>query len=73
MRISNSKYLKPLEIWLKLSERGGTIKHVSFSGPISTTEKNSRLELNMMRLYQACVHNVSLTETNQLYMFKTHL
>ena len=68
-----SKYLKPLEIRPKLSKNGETIKHVSFSGPTTSTKRKFGLELNMMRLYQACVHNVSLKETNHLCMFKTHL
>ena len=68
-----SRYLKPLEIWPKLSDRSGTIKHVSFSGRISSRQKDSKLEVNIMRLYQACKHNVSLSETNHLYIFKPHL
>ena len=68
-----SKYLKPLEIWPKLSDRGGPIKHVTFSGPTPSTKGHVRLELNMLRLYQACFHNVSLSETNNLRMFKTNL
>ena len=68
-----SRYLKPLEIWPKLSDRSGPIKHVSFSGRISSRQKDSKLEVNILRLYQACKHNVSLSETNHLYIFKPHL